>query len=197
MQHVISVLVENHFGVLAHVSGLFSSRGFNIDSLAVGETDDPTISRMTIVAKGDDRILDQIMKQLDKLVDVVKVIDLTKDEMISRELALCKVSAPAPVRSDVIQVVNTFRGKIVDVNPKTITVEITGTESKIDAMLELLRPFGIREVVRTGLVAMSRVSDGYKVPPPPAGVYPESNIENLESNGKKKTKKKKLAKSKK
>ena len=197
MRHVISVLVENHFGVLAHVSGLFSSRGFNIDSLTVGETEDPTISRMTIVAKGDERILDQIMKQLDRLVDVVKVIDLTKDEMIARELVLAKVSAPASVRSDVIQVVNTFRGKIVDVNPKNITIEITGTESKIDAMLELLRPFGIREVVRTGLVAMSRVSDGYKVAPPPAGVYPEVNFDSAKNGIKKSAKKKKLAKAKK
>lgn len=197
MRHVISVLVENHFGVLAHVSGLFSSRGFNIDSLTVGETEDPTISRMTIVAKGDERILDQIMKQLDRLVDVVKVIDLTQDEMIARELVLAKVAAPASVRSDVIQVVNTFRGKIVDVNPKNITIEITGTESKIDAMLELLRPFGIREVVRTGLVAMSRVSDGYKVPPPPAGVYPETNFDAAKNGIKKSAKKKKLAKAKK
>ena len=195
MRHVISVLVENHFGVLAHVSGLFSSRGFNIDSLTVGETEDATVSRMTIVAKGDDRVLDQIMKQLDRLVDVIKVIDLTKDEMIARELVLVKVSAPASVRSDVIQVVNTFRGKIVDVNPKNITIEITGSESKIDAMLELLRPFGVKEVVRTGLVALSRKSDGYKIPPPSAGSYPDVNL-SLPENGKKKVKKKKLAKAK-
>lgn len=193
MRHVISVLVENHFGVLAHVSGLFSARGFNIDSLTVGETEDPSVSRMTIVAKGDDRVLDQIMKQLDRLVDVVKVIDLTKDEMIARELVLAKVSAPAKVRSDVIQVVNTFRAKIVDVNPKNIIIEITGTESKIDAMLELLRPFGIREVVRTGLVAMSRQSDGYKIPASHRH-SPEAEIE-IPANGKKKiSKKKKLAK---
>lgn len=195
MRHVITVLVENHFGVLAHVSGLFSARGFNIDSLAVGETEDPTVSRMTIVAKGDDRVLDQIMKQLDRLVDVVKIVDLTKDEMIARELVLVKVAAPAAVRSDVIQVVNTFRGKIVDVNPKNLIIEITGTESKIDAMLELLRPFGIREVVRTGLVALSRQSDGYKVPPPSRGVYPDAEI-SIPKNGVKKTKKKKLAKAK-
>ncbi len=199
MRHVISVLVENHFGVLAHVSGLFSSRGFNIDSLAVGETEDPTVSRMTIIAKGDDRVLDQIMKQLDRLVDVIKVIDLTKDEMIARELVLAKISAPASVRSEVVQVVNTFRGKIVDVNPKSITIEITGTESKIDAMLELLRPYGIKEVVRTGLVALSRKSEGYKVAPPPNGVYPDISISLPDANGKKKksSKKKKLAKAKK
>ena len=195
MQHVISVLVENHFGVLAHVSGLFSSRGFNIDSLAVGETEDPTVSRMTIVAKGDDRVLDQIMKQLDRLVDVVKVVDLTKEEIISRELVLVKVSAPAATRSDVMQIVNTFRAKIVDVNPKNIIIEITGTESKVDAMLELLRPFGVKEVVRTGLVALSRSSDGYKVPPPPAGAYPE--VEGAKgANGSKKVRKKKTAKTK-
>ncbi len=196
MRHVISVLVENHFGVLAHVSGLFSARGFNIDSLTVGETEDPSVSRMTIVAKGDDRVLDQIMKQLDRLVDVIKVIDLTKDEMIARELVLVKVAAPAKVRSDVIQVVNTFRAKIVDVNPKNLIIEITGTESKIDAMLELLRPFGIREVVRTGLVAMSRQSDGYKIPVAPYRQSPEAEI-TIPANGKKKTAKRKIVKAKK
>ena len=159
MKHIISVLVENHFGVLAHVSGLFSARGFNIDSLAVGETDDPTVSRMTIVAHGDDRVIEQIMKQLDKLVDVIKVQDVTQEEMIERELVLIKVKAQASIRADLMQIVHAFRAKVVDVNPKTVTVEVTGNGSKIDAMLELLRPFGIREVVRTGTVALSRKSE--------------------------------------
>lgn len=159
MTHTISVLVENHFGVLARVAGLFSARGFNIDSLAVGETDDPTVSRITIMTHGDDRVIEQIRKQLDKLIDVIKVQDLTQEERIERELVLVKVSARSGARSDLMQIVNTFRGKIVDVNPKFITVEVTGNESKVDAMLELLRPFGVREVVRTGTIAVSRKSE--------------------------------------
>jgi len=156
MRHTISVLVENHFGVLARVAGLFSARGFNIDSLAVGETEESSVSRMTIVVHGDDRIVEQIIKQLNKLIDVIRVVDLTQEEKIDRELVLAKVNAVASTRGDIMQIVNTFRAKIVDVNPKSLTIEVTGIESKVDAMLELLRPFGVREVVRTGLVAMSR-----------------------------------------
>ncbi len=156
MKHTISVLVENHFGVLARVAGLFSARGFNIDSLAVGETHDPSISRMTIVSTGDERILEQIIKQLSKLIDVIKVEDLSKDEMIDRELVLVKVNADAATRNDVMQIVNTFRAKVVDVNPQSITIEVTGGESKVDAMLELLGPIGILETARTGLIALSR-----------------------------------------
>ena len=159
MKHTIGVLVENQSGVLARVSGLFSARGFNIDSLAVGETDDPQVSRMTIVAHGDDRVVEQIMKQLGKLIDVIKVEDLTKEELIDRELVLVKVQAPSSTRTEVMQIVNTFRAKIVDVNAKTLAIEVTGGESKIDAMLELLRPYGILEVVRTGLIAMARKSE--------------------------------------
>ena len=156
MKHTISVLVENHFGVLTRVAGLFSARGFNIDSLAVGETHDPTVSRMTIVVNGDDRIVEQIIKQLDKLIDVIKVEDLSDDDVMDRELVLVKVNADSAGRNDIMQIVNTFRAKIVDVNPNTMTIEVTGGESKIDAMLELLGPFGIRETVRTGLVALAR-----------------------------------------
>ncbi len=156
MKHTISVLVENHFGVLARVAGLFSARGFNIDSLAVGETHDPSISRMTIVSQGDERILEQIVKQLNKLIDVIHVEDLSKDEMIDRELLLVKVNNDTANRNDVMQIVNTFRAKVVDVNPQSLTIEVTGGESKIDAMLELLAPIGIRETVRTGLIALSR-----------------------------------------
>ena len=159
MNHTISVLVENHFGVLTRVAGLFSARGFNIDSLAVGETDDPSISRITIMTHGDDRIVEQIRKQLDKLIDVIKVQDLNDEDRIERELVLVKVNAPAASRPDLMQIVTTFRGKMVDVTPKTITVEVTGNESKVDAMLELLRPFGVREVVRTGTIAISRKSE--------------------------------------
>lgn len=155
MKHTVAVLVENHFGVLARVAGLFSARGFNIDSLAVGETHDPSISRMTIVAHGDERVLEQIVKQLSKLIDVIRVESL-KDEVIDRELLLVKVTNDADARNDVMQIVNTFRAKIVDVNPETMTIEVTGGESKIDAMLELLVPIGIRETARTGLIALSR-----------------------------------------
>jgi len=159
MRHVISILVENHFGVLANIASLFSGRGYNIDSLAVGETQDPSISRMTIATHGEDRVIEQIIKQLEKLIDVIKVVDLTDEEMIDRELVLAKVNAMAETRGDIMQIVNTFRAKIVDVNPKSLTIEVTGSESKVDAMLELLNPFGILEVSRTGIIALSRRSD--------------------------------------
>ena len=190
MTHTISVLVENQFGVLARVAGLFSARGFNIDSLAVGETDDPTVSRITIMTHGDDRVIEQIRKQLDKLIDVIKVQDLSAEERIERELVLVKVSANSGARADLMQIVNTFRGKIVDVNPKSITVEVTGNDSKVDAMLELLRPFGVREVVRTGTIAVSRKSE-LRV----NGVVSEKS-ENPKTESKKtsKPKKKKLTK---
>jgi len=169
MKHTISVLVENHFGVLARVSGLFSARGFNIDSLAVGETEDPTVSRMTIVAHGDERVLAQVIKQLDKLIDVIKVVELGEGDIIERELVLVKVSATPDTRGDVMQIVNTFRAKIVDVNPEYLTVEVTGGESKVDAMLELLNPFKILEVVRTGSIAISR-GHALKAPPKIAAI---------------------------
>jgi len=159
MRHIISVLVENHFGVLGRVAGLFSARGFNIDSLAVGETQDSTVSRMTIAVHGDERIVDQIMKQLGKLIDVISVVDLTTSEMIERELVLAKVQATADSRGEIMQIVNTFRAKIVDVNPKSLTIEVTGGEEKVDAMLELLRPFGVLEVIRTGVVAIARKTE--------------------------------------
>jgi len=164
MVHILSALVENHFGVLARVSGLFSARGFNIDSLAVGETEDPSVSRMTIVVHGNERVLDQIMKQLGKLIDVIKVIDLSEDEKIERELILVKIRATASSRADIMQIVNTFRGKIVDISPKSLAIEVTGTKGKVDAIIELLRPFGITEVVRTGTVALARKLE-IKAPP--------------------------------
>ena len=159
MQHTVSVLVENHFGVLARVAGLFSARGFNIDSLAVGETQDPEVSRMTVIVNGDDRVVEQIMKQLNKLVDVILVEDLTAKDMIARELVLIKIGANVSNRNDIMHVVNTFRAKIVDVSPESLTIEVTGSEGKIDAMLELLRPFDLKEVVRTGQIAMARRGD--------------------------------------
>ena len=156
MKHTISVLVENKPGVLARVAGLFSGRGFNIESLTVGETEDAAVSRMTIVVGGDDMILEQVSKQLNKLIDTIKVIDMTEKQFINRELALIKVAVNAGNRGEVIQVVNIFRGKIVDISSKTFTVEVTGTDDKINALLELLMPFGIKEMVRTGAVALTR-----------------------------------------
>jgi acetolactate synthase-1/3 small subunit len=156
MKHTIAVLVENHFGVLARISGLFSGRGFNIDSLSVGETEDSSISRITLVVEGDDVVLEQIMKQLNKLIDVIKVFDLTKDEFIDRELALIKVDADSGARSEIMQIVDVFRGKILDVAPASLTIEVTGTEEKVEGMINMLHDFRIREVVRSGKIAISR-----------------------------------------
>jgi len=155
-KHTISALVENHFGVLARVAGLFSSRGFNIDSLSVGETEDPTVSRMTIVVKGDDRILEQVMKQLNRLVDVIKVTDLTTQDFVDRELVLIKVNTNKTARSEIMEIADVFRARIVDISPTTVTVEATGTEDKINAIFGMLRPFGIKEIARTGKVALLR-----------------------------------------
>ena len=156
MRHTISVLVENKPGVLARVANMFASRGFNIESLAVGETEDATVSRMTIVSSGDDREIEQITKQLNRLVDVIKVNDLTSEKFVERELALIRVSADGETRSRLIELVDVFRAKIVDVAPKALTVEMTGDTGKIEAFLELVRTFGIREMVRTGKVALPR-----------------------------------------
>jgi acetolactate synthase-1/3 small subunit len=156
MKHTISVLVENKFGVLARIAGLFSGRGFNIDSLSVAETMDPTVSRMTIVTHGDDRVVEQIDKQLNRLVDVIKVQDFTGEEFLDRELILVKVHTNSQTRLEITQIVAIFRGKIVDVDPKNITIELTGTEDKIAAFLNMLKPFGIRELVRTGKIAIAR-----------------------------------------
>jgi acetolactate synthase-1/3 small subunit len=156
MRHTISVLVENKFGVLARVASLFSAKGYNIESLSVGETIDPEVSRMTIVVTGDDTILEQIIKQLRRLIDVIKVSDLTQGNFIDREMVLIKVRAEQTARSEIINIVDIFRGKIVDVSPKSYTVEVTGDRGKIDAMISLLEPFGIKEVARTGKVAMAR-----------------------------------------
>ncbi|MDD5556487.1 MAG: acetolactate synthase small subunit [bacterium] len=156
MKHTISVLVENKFGVLARIAGLFSGRGYNIDSLSVAETMDPSVSQMTIVAQGEDRIIEQITKQLNKLVDVIKVQDYAGEEYIERELVLVKTHTTSETRAEVMQIVGIFRGKIVDVDRASVTVELTGTEDKIDALLNLLKPFGIRELVRTGKIAIAR-----------------------------------------
>jgi acetolactate synthase-1/3 small subunit len=156
MKHTLAVLVENRSGVLSRVASLFSRRGYNIDSLAVGVTEDPEISRMTIVVHGDDHVLEQVTKQLNKLVDVIKVSDIGGDDAVERELALIKVSADVSSRSEIIQIANIFRARIVDVAPKSMTVEVTGDEGKIDAIEKLLRQFGIKEMVRTGKIALVR-----------------------------------------
>ncbi len=156
MRHTISVLVENEFGVLARVAGLFSGRGFNIESLSVAETLDPTISRITLVTTGDDAVLEQITKQLNKLVPIIRVSDFKDTEHVERELLLVKVTAEERTRAELMNIVNIFRGKVVDVGPQSYIIEITGQEDKINAILQLLKPLGIMEIVRTGRVAMLR-----------------------------------------
>jgi acetolactate synthase-1/3 small subunit len=156
LRHTISVFVENKFGVLARIANLFSARGFNIDSLSVGETTDPTISRMTIVTHGDDQIIEQVIKQLRRLIDVIKVIDLTRSDFIEREMVMVKVEAHQAHRAEILRIADIFRGKIVDVNPRTMTMEITGSEDKITALIDLLKPMGIKEIARTGRISMAR-----------------------------------------
>ncbi len=156
MTHIISVLVENQFGVLAHVSNMFSARGYNIDSLSVGETADPAVSRMTVAVSGDERVLEQIVKQLNKLVEVIEVIDLTREDYVERELAMIKIAAKLKQRSDVIEIANIFRAKVVDMGADAMIVEVTGTQAKVKAFIDMMRPFGIQELVRTGRIAASR-----------------------------------------
>lgn len=161
-RHVLSVLVENQSGVLSRVAGLFSRRGYNIDSLSVGETEDPKVSRMTIVVRGDHYILEQIQKQLNKLVDVIKIVELSPNNSICRELALIKVNTTMQNRASVIEIVSIFRANIVDVSRETLTVEMTGDESKIEAFINLMEPYGILEVVCTGLSAIERGNNSIK-----------------------------------
>jgi len=162
MKHTISVLVENEFGVLTRVAGLFSGRGFNIESLSVAPTLDPSISRMTIVTRGDEQILEQITKQLNKLIDTIKVIDFTGQDYVEREMALVKVTAEEETRAEVLRIADIFRAKVIDVTPRSYTVEITGAPAKVDAIVELLRPMGIKEVVRSGPVVLGRGAKGWK-----------------------------------
>lgn len=156
MRHTISVLVENKSGVLARIATLFAARGYNIDSLAVGETDDPSISRMTIVVRGDEKILEQVEKQLNKLIDVIKLNDFINIEHVERDLVLVKINADKNTRNEILQIVDIFRAKIIDVSVNTVIVEMTGDEEKIQALVNMLKPFGIKEIVRTGVIAMAR-----------------------------------------
>jgi acetolactate synthase-1/3 small subunit len=160
MRHVLSALVHNQPGVLAHVSGMLASRGFNIDSLAVGETEDANLSRMTFVVNGDDAELEQVRKQLDKIVTVVKVLDISAEDFVERDLMLLKVKAPPERRVEVSLLVEMFRGRVVDISSKDIMVEISGQERKIEAFIELMRPYGILELARTGRIALVRGTPG-------------------------------------
>src|SRR3989338_7171666 len=156
MRHTISILVDNEFGVLSKVSSLFSGRGFNIESLCVAETIDPKVSRMTIVTTGDDQIIEQITKHLNKLINVIKVSDLTAEDHIERELAMIKVNVGEKDRAEILSIIDIFRAKVVDVSPKTYTIEMTGDGEKVNAIIELLKPFGIKEIARTGKIALAR-----------------------------------------
>ena len=155
-RHIFSVLVENKFGVLARVAGLFSGRGFNIDSLSVSETEDPNTSQMTIVTHGDEAIIEQIEKQLNRLIEVITITDITKENHVEREMILVKVAVDTATRGEVLQIVDIFRARTIDVAPESLTIEITGDENKLRAVIDMLRPYGIRELVRTGKVAIMR-----------------------------------------
>jgi len=155
-KHILSVLVENKPGVLTRIAGLFARRGFNIDTLSVGPTEDPAISRMTITLDGANHPIDQVTKQLHKLVNVIKIRDLEPEDTIEREMALFKVSADGQTRGEIMQLTDIFRGRIVDVSNRTATIEVTGTHDKIEAFEQMIRPFGLVEMVRTGEIAIAR-----------------------------------------
>jgi len=156
LRHTISLLVENEFGVLARIAGLFSGRGFNIESLCVAEGLDPTVSNMTIVTRGNDAVLEQILKQLNKLINIIKVVDFQELDYVAREMVLVKVHAEDKTREEILRMVEIFRGKIIDVSSKSYTIMITGDEEKLKAFLNLIRPIGIKELVRTGPIAIAR-----------------------------------------
>jgi acetolactate synthase-1/3 small subunit len=158
MKHTVSVLVQNKPGVLARTAGLFSRRGYNIESLTVGVTENEAVSRMTIVVAGDDIVVEQVTKQLNKLIEVIKVSDLTKESYVDRELVLIKVTADSSNRAEIMQIVNIFRARIVDVAPKSLIIEVTGDEGKLNALIGMLKQFGIKEIVRTGTLALGRGS---------------------------------------
>jgi acetolactate synthase I/III small subunit len=159
-KHTISILVENKFGAFNRIAGLFAAKGYNIDSLTVGPTEDDTVSRMTIVTAGDDAVIEQIIKQLNKLINTIKVTDLTYESFVERDLALIKVQTNSDTRSEIMQIAEIFQAKIVDISPKTVTVESVGSQQKVDAMIKMLKPFGIKELARTGRVALKREFQG-------------------------------------
>ena len=155
-KHTISAVVENQPGVLAHVAGMFAARSFNIDSLAVGRTEDPNLSRMTIIVVGDDATLEQVRKQLGKIISVVKIYDYTGQNLVQRDLMLIKITAPPEKRPEIQAIIDMFRAKVVDIGPKFVMVEVTGPEEKIEAFIDMCRPYGVKDVARTGMIAMTR-----------------------------------------
>jgi len=157
-RHIITLLVENRAGVLARIAALIAAKGYNIDSLTVGETMDPSISRMSLVVRGDDSVVEQAVKQLNRLIDVIRVTDLTGEEFVERELVLVKVKAKSEAKAEILQIADIFRAKVVDVAPFSYMVELTGAEDKLNAFIELLRPYGIQEFARTGMTVMTRGS---------------------------------------
>jgi acetolactate synthase I/III small subunit len=159
MKHIISALVENKPGVLAHVAGMFAARAFNIDSLAVGRTEDPELSRMTIVVVGDDKVVEQVRKQLAKIIPVVKVQDFVGQPVVTRDLMLISISAPPAKRPEILSLIDMFKGKVVDIGSKFIMVEVSGPEEKIEAFINVCKPYGIKSVARTGTIAMRRQAD--------------------------------------
>ena len=156
MKHTLSVLFENEFNAIPRIVGLFSGRGYSIDSISIGAAEEAGLTRATITTRGEEQVIEQIAKQLNKLVDVIKVVDLTFEPFVERELALLKVHSTPATRPEIVQIVDIFRAKIIDISTKTMTVEITGKEDKVDAAIGMLRPFGIREIARTGAVALKR-----------------------------------------
>lgn len=180
MKHVLSAIVMNQPGVLAHISGMLASRAFNIDSLAVGETEDPKFSRMTFVVSGDNKVVDQVRKQLEKIVTVVKVSDYQNQDIVERDLMLLKVGTQAASRAEVLELMQIFRGKVVDVGPGHVMLELSGSESKLNAFIDLMRPFGILELVRTGRIALSRqtsLSVDQALQPPQPFDFVEETVE--------------------
>lgn len=163
-EHVISILVENQAGVLSRISGMFSARGYNIDSLAVGETLDPSVSRITITAHGDEQIIEQIIKQLRKLIDVIRVVNLSEKSYIDRELVLIKIKADKKSRGEIIQIAEIFRGRVIDVAQGSLAIEIVGDQDKIEAIISMFQPFGVLEIARTGRIAMFRGEETLKLP---------------------------------
>jgi acetolactate synthase I/III small subunit len=159
-RHTISLLVENKFNALSRIAGLFSAKGYNIESLSVGPTEDETVSRMTVVTEGDDAVIEQITKQLHKLIDTIKVVDLTFESYVERELVLIKIQTTAQSRPEIMQIAEIFRAKVVDISPRTLTLEATGSKQKVDAIIKMLKPFGIKEIARTGQVALKREFHG-------------------------------------
>jgi acetolactate synthase-1/3 small subunit len=159
-RHTISILVQDKFGAFNRIAGMFAAKGYNIDSLTVGATEDEGVSRMTVVTRGDDQIIEQITKQLNKLIDIVKVVDLTFDSFVERELVLVKVQSTTDTRPEIMQIAEIFRAKVVDISPRTLTLEATGSQQKVDAIIKMLKPFAIKEMARTGRVALKREFQG-------------------------------------